>query len=126
MAVLIEERNVFPLKNAFRTLHGSYHCVVAQMEAAEMEREGCVREEMGGKDSWKIFSGGNFKFQCFSLRLKVRRSGEADRLQGRGERGRQRQAHPGAEGGDQQVEEPPQGRGHRGGGRYESAIELFF
>ena len=95
------------------------------MEKAEIEREGCVREELGKKIARRYFLD---KLRCsnvFHSALKVRRSGEADRLQGRGERGRQRQAHPGAEGGDQQVEEPPQGRGHRGGGRYESAIELF-
>ena len=51
------------------------------------------------------------------LHPQIRRPGQADRLQGRCQRGRQRQAHPRAQGGDTQAARTAQGRRHRGGRR---------
>ncbi len=43
--------------------------------------------------------------------------GQADRVQGGGERGQQCQANQGAEGRNQPAPQPAQGGGHRSGGR---------
>ena len=51
------------------------------------------------------------------LAFQVRRPRQADRLQGRGERGRQRKAHSRAQRRDQQVEGSAQDGGNRGRGR---------